>query len=411
MKRQHILLMTTNLGKGGAQRVFHDHAKAFSQFSIVEEAIFDLEQDDRIYNSGLPLHGLKQQDWISNLGAIGRLLSRSLALRRLVATRKYDLVISHMDGANWVNVLSFSQARKILVVHGTIVRDQNIRGIRQWLRLHIIFPLLYNLASQTIAVSEGIARELTQFGNVRKVKSIPNFFEIDLIQQQAQSPLTREMANIFNRQNVLVTSGRLSEQKKQAQLIDVLAGLLKRGVDTRLVILGDGELRDRLVQKCLDLSLNVYQVWDNNALLDKSYNVYFLGYVSNPYQYLFRGTLFLFSSEWEGYPLALCEAMISGLPVVSTDCPTGPREILAPGTVRDAYDLRTSEIAPNGMLMPMIQNSNDLKVWVETVEQLLSDEGLRKRFAKQGKLAMRSIDREIIITQWKQIITTQSAPV
>lgn len=404
MKALRVLMLITNLGKGGAQRVFYDHAVAFSRFANVEEAVFDLEQDQRVYDSALPLHQLKRKDWLMHLGSLGRLLSRALALRQLVVRLRFDVVVSHMDGANWVNALSMTGARKILVVHGTVLRDQNIRGFKQWLRLHVIFPWLYNRADCTVAVSEGIARELALVGQVRNVQAIPNFFDVSELRQQARLPLEPALSAVFERSGVLVTSGRLAEQKKQSHLLDLLAALLKRGVDTRLVILGDGELRDSLVRNCHDLKLKTYQAWDTKAVCHDAYDVYFMGYVSNPYQYLARSTLFLFPSGWEGFPLALCEAMISGVAVVSADCPTGPREILAPGTVHDDYDLRSAEVAHNGVLMPMIEKPADLAVWVDTVAALLSDGVARARLAENAIQAVQGLDRAVVLGRWKKLV-------
>jgi glycosyltransferase involved in cell wall biosynthesis len=404
MSRQRILLLITNLGKGGAQRVAYDHALAFGSFCVVEEAVFDRDQDTRIYDSGLPLHELKRGDWLSRLGPLGRLFSRALALRGLVQRGKFDVVISHMDGANWVNVLSMSAARKILVVHGTVLRDDNVRGLKQWLRLNVIFPYVYNWADATVAVSEGIARELRSKGRVRRVQSIPNFFDVPGIARQACLPLPQELAPVFARPGVLVTSGRLAEQKKQAHLIDMLAALRAKGVQTCLVILGDGELRESLLRKCAEQSLKTYQVWNPLMPCHDGYDVYFLGYVSNPFQYLARSSLFVFPSGWEGFPLALCEAMIAGVPVVSADCPTGPREILAPGTVNDAYDLREAQWGANGVLMPLIETPRDLSVWVDTVHHLLSDAAARERLSERGAQAMQLLDKPQIVQRWQDVL-------
>jgi len=405
MKRLRVLLLITNLGKGGAQRVFHDHALAFGAAHDVEEVVFDLQQDQRIYDTGLPIHDLRRNDLLSKLGPVGRLFSRAFALRNLVARCGFDVVISHMDGANWVNVLSFSSAKKILVVHGTVLRDENVPAARQWFRKRLIFPWLYNLAECTVPVSEGIARELSLACGVRNTCAIPNFFELQAVTSKAQQALDVAQASIFDNPAVLVTSGRLAEQKKQSNLLEILAALHGRGRAARLVILGDGELRDSLIAKSESLGLRTFNVWSGCAEASaETFDVYFLGYVSNPYQYLARSTLFLFPSGWEGFPLALCEAMISGVPVLSADCPTGPREILAPGTVRDAYDLHEVEIAENGVLLPMIESPADLEVWVNTIEDLLSNPAECQRLRTNAIKAVQVLDRAAVVGRWLDLI-------
>ena len=408
MKPLRILLLITNLGKGraqgGAQRVFYDHALAFSASYEVEEAVFDWHQDQRIYDSGLPLHDLQSNDLLFRLGPMGRLLSRALALRKLVSDGKFDLVISHMDGANWVNVLSFARAKKILVVHGTVLRDENVSAVQQWFRLHLIFPYLYNLAEKTVGVSHGIARELSLTCGVRNACAIPNFFELQVVTDKARQELSGAHASIFDHPAVLVTSGRLAEQKKQSHLLDMMVSLRDRGRFVRLVMLGDGELRDGLIARSQALGLRTFHVWSADAQCTDDYDVYFLGYVSNPYQYLARGTLFLFPSGWEGFPLALCEAMICGVPVLSADCPTGPREILAPATLEDNYDLRSAEMTQSGVLLPMIESKQDLEVWVNAVEQLLGDATLQERMRVNAAQAMKALDRDAVVGQWQQLI-------
>ncbi len=408
MKTVRVLMLITNMGKGGAQRVFYDHSTAFMRFVDVEEAVFNRDHQDRIYDTNLPLHDLDRPTLLYRLGPLGRMFSRALTLRRIVAERGFDVVISHMDGANWVNVLSFSRARKILVVHGTILRDENIKGVKQWLRLNCIFPALYNLADRTVAVSEGIARELHQSAGVSDVHAIPNFFDLGALRRAAKIPVPSRFERIFERRNVLITSGRLSEQKKQIHLLDLLSQLKSRFQDACLVILGDGELRTHLINRCAELNLSTFTAWESASLAKREYDVYFLGYVENPYQYLSRSTLFLFPSAWEGFPLALCEAMICGLPVVTADCPTGPREILAPRTINDAYDLRSAEEAPGGVLMPLIEAPGAFEVWVETVSRLLNDPNKQENLKIGATEAVEHLDETRILRQWQDLIACVS---
>lgn len=404
MNSLRVLMLITNQGKGGAQRVFHDHAVAFSSFVTVEEVVYDLAQNERIYDTGLPLHELKRNDWWSCFGPVGRLISRAMALRDLVKFGNFNIVISHMDGANWVNVLSFSEARKVLVVHGTVLNDQNVRGLTQWLRINLIFPFLYNLADCTVAVSEGIARELREVGRVRNVQTIPNYFDIQSINEQALQPLPSEVDLLLKNNQVLITSGRLAEQKKQIYLLDIIAALRNRGNRAKLVILGDGELRDCLLQKCKELNLSTWHAWNTNSLFTDDFDVFFMGYVSNPYQYLKHASLFLFPSAWEGFPLALCEAMICGVAVVSTDCPTGPREILAPDSLRNNYELHRVEFATNGVLMPIIELTADIDLWVDTVQNLLLDADKRQNLCSNAKHAMHSLDWRLVLNKWQAMI-------
>jgi glycosyltransferase involved in cell wall biosynthesis len=403
-KSKRILMLITDFGQGGAERVFFDHATAFSQVYPVEEAVFEKSSMAvRAYDSGLPVHELRRAGIFRYLGPIGRLVGRSLALRRLVKDQRYDVVISHMDGANWVNSLSFSSARKVLVVHGSVFGDKNYDNNHQLVRRNLMFPVLYNLADYTVAVSDGIFHELTSECGVKKVVTISNFFDLKMIRSKA-SESVGTFQSIFDHPHVMITAGRLAKEKNQVQLIEVMSQLRDQGVDTRLVILGDGPLRHSLVARCFDLSLRTYTVWESRSLDKTNYDVYFLGYVSNPYAYIAKSYLFLLSSAWEGFPLALCEALICGVPVLSTDCPTGPREIMAPSSSRHVYDLERAEPTDCGILLPMFGTEEAKDIWTDVVKAVLRNECWREQMAIKAGRKSANFDRVLGVAKWLRLI-------
>ncbi len=404
MNDKRVLLLIPNMGKGGAQRVFYDHAIAFNKFCCVEEAVFDRNHDRRIYDSGLPLHDLKAKSVLMRLGSVGRLIARSLALRRLVQLRRFDLVISHMDGANWVNVLSFSSAKKILVVHGSVLHDQGQSKIRKWFRTNIIPAVIYNRAELTVAVSDGIKKELVVDCGLKRVITVKNYFDVERIIAESQAPLTLLESGIFKNVATLITSGRLAEQKRHWMLLEIVAVLKRRGISVRLIVLGDGEWRNFLLEKARALELKTYQVWNHSQSVEDSFDVYFMGYVSNPFKYVTRANLFLFPSAWEGFPLSLCEAMIVGTAVISADCPTGPREILSPDAPDSTYKLMREEVGPYGVLMPMGESPENIELWANTVQKLLGDAKLRREMAISGSVSMKKLDAAVVIPQWREIL-------
>ena len=114
----------------------------------------------------------------------------------------------------------------------------------------------------------------------------------------------------------MLAVGRLTEQKDFSTLIHAFAQV-RQGHPARLLILGEGEERPAL--EALVRKLGLEQ------------DVNFPGWVENPYPYMVRASLFVLSSRWEGLPTVLIEALCCGTPAVSTDCPSGPREILRGG--------------------------------------------------------------------------------
>lgn len=402
--RLRVLMLITNLGQGGAERVFHDHATAFAESGMtVEQAVFAGDYEDA-YQTPLPLHPLRIPAWLGWLGSPGRLVGRSLALRRLAAAGRFDVVVSHMDGANWVNALSSSTAGKVLVVHGSVVHDRNQRGWRQWLRTRVVIPALYNRAEVTVAVSEGIRRELVELG-VQGAEAIPNFFDVPAIQEAATVELSPEATGLFDANDVLVSSGRLSAPKNQLELLRLYAAVKARRAGVRLAILGDGERRDELLAACDAMGLRTRHPWAHPQSADASEaDVWFLGYQKNPFAFLARSRLFLFPSLWEGFPLALCEAMACGVPVLSADCPTGPREILAPHTDPTPLKATTAEFNDAGVLLPMLDSDASRETWANAVLHLLDAAAERQQLAEGGLVAVARLDRSVILARWQAVL-------
>ncbi len=398
-----ILLLITNLGKGGAQRVFHDHSLFLSERYAVEEAVFDKNEDQNLFPSGNKLHSLDVRSANGLWGKIQHFYQRCKRLKKVIATENIQLCISHMDGANWVNVLSNSSAKKILVVHGTILHDHNQKPWMQWLRRRLIIPFVYNRADITVAVSEGIKHELEKACGVRHVQAIPNYFEVEKIQQAARQPLPAHWESLFARHQTMVNSGRFNEQKKQRYLLTLLARLKSEQKNVKLILLGDGELRQTLLSEAEALQLRCYTPWTEMPFHEQ-YDVYFAGYSPNPFPYLSRSTLFVFPSGWEGFPMALCEAMISGVPVLTADCPTGPRQILAPGTFDASYSLEQSEQTPFGWLMPTTDKPGFEEEWYKVIFHMLGDQSLRKSMAAKAVERMNDFRKENVVNQWTDLI-------
>jgi glycosyltransferase involved in cell wall biosynthesis len=177
--------------------------------------------------------------------------------------------------------------------------------------------VLYRFADAIVAVSQGVADDL------QRITGLPfNRFHVianpvitpDLADQAREAvdhPWLAEVAP-----PIILGIGRLTRQKDFPTLLKAFS-LVSREIDCRLMILGEGRDRVSLEQLARDLGI--------------AERVDLVGFRPNPYAYLQRARLFVLSSAWEGSPNALTEAMALGVPVVSTDCPSGPREVLDGG--------------------------------------------------------------------------------
>jgi glycosyltransferase involved in cell wall biosynthesis len=398
-------MLITNLTFGGAQRIFFAHSRMLAASFDVAEVVFNAA-DGHAFHSGNEVLSLDVQ---GGGGAVTKVANFTRRLRRLGTIRRQRrpaLTISHLEGADYVNLLAPGQGKKIICVHGSKLHDANIRGLLGGLRKRLLIPLLYNRADRVVTVSHEIGEELVALGVRRAlIRTIHNFFDPVAIRQQAMAPLSAEEAAIFAGPPVLVTSGRLALQKNQGALLSLFAELLRQRA-ARLLLIGDGELRETLVAQARALGLRVYAGPADGPLAGQ-YDVYFLGFQENPFRLQHHAQLFVLPSGWEGFPMVLGEAMACGLPIVSADCPTGPREFLAPDTVgRAARPLRQAEMGEFGMLLPIPdeRDSATVRSWVETLDKLLGDEGERRRMAARSLARAEDFTREKIGGQWLETI-------
>lgn len=171
--------------------------------------------------------------------------------------------------------------------------------------------LLYPLADGMIGVSDGVAGELKRLATKRQlVVSIPNPVDVKKLQLLANAQ--DEVLSRFPH-SYLLTVGRLVPQKNTALLIDAFAEVAN-DIPEHLVIIGGGPLDSDLRRKVARLGLES--------------RIHLLGELANPHPWYRRASLFVLSSDSEGYPNALLEALAHGLRVVATDCDFGPRQIL-----------------------------------------------------------------------------------
>lgn len=177
---------------------------------------------------------------------------------------------------------------------------------------------LYPHADDVVAVSGGVASSVAERTRVdsEDVTVLYNPIQIDDIQRKARESVDHDWLNSTDVRPI-VSVGRLEPQKNVAGLLHAFVQVNDVRPDTRLIIVGKGSQRTRLVE--LSKSLGLDEVVD------------FPGYVDNPYGFMEAASLFVMSSDYEGLPTVLIEALACGCSVVSTDCPYGPREILEDG--------------------------------------------------------------------------------
>jgi glycosyltransferase involved in cell wall biosynthesis len=319
---------------------------------------------------------------------------------------KNTVVISFLERANFVNIFSkiFKRHKAIISVHMDQVSGHI--GVRKL--NFLLLKFLYPKADHIIAVSGGVKESLIKLKvPEEKIKVIYNPYPIDEIKNQSREFLN-DYEEIF-KYPVLITAGRLTKQKGQWYLIRIFRKLKENFPSLKLVILGEGELKDHLVELSKDLGLKTF-VRDKDKI-PEDYDVYFLGFQKNPFKFIARSKLFVFPSLWEGFPNALVEAIACGVSVVSSDCRSGPREILAPDT-DFRYQTQEPEFAKYGIIMPVFEvkykkadeplEEKEL-MWVDTLSKLLRDEKLLKHYSQKAIERANDFHIDKIIQEWEDL--------
>ncbi len=404
IQRPNVLMIIPNYGFGGAQRVFTQLVNSFSdQFNIIE-VVFNNEETDVYHGRGKKVF-LNVSGGSNFLSKGLNFLKRCWRLNRI--KNKYQCIasISHLEGANYINVLSFGRGKKILCVHGSkIAEDSNRKGLIKFVEDNILIPVLFNGAHKIVTVSKGISDELILFFHVQKSKVlvIHNGVDVDEISQLATEDIPEWHTFIFQKE-VAVFSGRLAPQKNPTCLIDIFKKSMDE-VDFNLLILGDGPLKLKMKGRCIELGLDFY---DEESDRKKDARIFFLGFVANPFKYLNKSTIFLLPSNFEGFPLAPCEALACELPIVATDCPTGTREILAPEDDHSSQKLFQPEFAKYGVLMPLLNEVNythNVDLWSKIVVEMIGDKNKLHRYREISRERAMELSKEVFINKWKELL-------
>jgi glycosyltransferase involved in cell wall biosynthesis len=271
---------------------------------------------------------------------------------------KPDIIISFLEYANIAVVISrFISNIKPKLVLTEHIYPVNIKlyGKNFFKKLieRIACIVFYRFSDKIIAVSKGLKDGLIKklLLNPKLIDVIYNGIDIKTIEALSREPLTEEENGIFNNLPTIVFCGRLVPQKNVKLLIESIK-LTCRERKVRLLILGQGPQEKDIKKFIKQYNLEEY--------------IYMEGFKENPYKYMRRAGVLVLSSLFEGFSLAICDAMASGAVVISTDCPAGPSEII------------TNKI--NGIL---VQNG-DASALKNEILRVIKDQALRENLKKAG---------------------------
>ncbi len=218
-----------------------------------------------------------------------------------------DIVIGNMARANTITMLAAklfgSDTKNILITRNT----------NSGKSIHRLWMKLWKTAEKNVAVSCGAEYILKQKG-LTNTTTIYNAYDLPIIYKKLEEALPQEAEEYFESGAVFFTIGRLHKQKGHVYLIDAFTKVVEQEPSAKLLIAGGGALKEELQKQI------------NAANMEQ--HIILLGTTRNVFPFIKRSDCFVLSSLWEGLPTVVVEALISQKYIITTDCMSGPREIL-----------------------------------------------------------------------------------
>ena len=391
IKKKKITVFVSSLRGGGAERVMLNLASGFATQGHQVDLL--LARKEGPYLKHVPdsvrLVILPQHSRLRGLSAIlnkrpllffkllsfhpARMLKLLPGLIDYLLKHEPDTIIAGLHNCSLATLCACfcikSRVQTIIVEHNTLSKIINSVSSRKK-RLLPLINYFYPGADKIVAISDGVKADLIKTANLQPDNIVKIYNPIvtkellEMARMEADHPWFQR-----GEPPVIIGVGRLVPQKNFSILIKAFAEVRSRR-NVRLMILGEGRLRIELEQLAEQL-----QVSDD---------VIMPGFQNNPFACISRASVFVLSSDWEGLVSVLVEALATGCPVISTDCPSGPSEILKRGKY--------------GRLVP----AGDYKAMADAILQTLDAPTNREDLIARAD----DFSIDIIIDQYSQLLGT-----
>ena len=360
-----ILFISGILGGGGAERQTSYLLKFLNKDNF--ETVLCLSKIEGSYLKDIP-----QNISIYDLGVRkGRFNTPKIVwkLREIILRENPDIIFSNLWGSNRIAILAHKLSpvfynRKLLL--GIQNNPSSYKKVAR-----MLMPFMYPMADLLIACSKGVANEaIRKLGISRdKMKVVYNAVDIARISVLAKEPVEHQWLGKFP---TIISVGSLTPQKGHVYLLKALE-ITNKITPIYLLLLGDGPEKEKLQKLAISLGINDY--------------VDFLGYQPNPFKYMASADVFVLSSLWEGFGNVLVEALACNVPIVSTNAPYGPQEIIQDGR--------------NGFLVP----TANPEALADRIIRILNTSTLREEFTVEGlRIVHEKFSIENIIKQYENIL-------
>ncbi len=382
---KNIGLLISQFNSGGAERVVSRVSKILEDKYNIYVILF--EDTYMEYDHGGILVNLDAPAKSGALSKVLLLLERIRKLRKKKKELKLDCVISFLDSPNMVNILSKVKGCKSAVSIRNYSASEN-RGSLLGKITNALYKMLYKRADKVVPVTKVIEDLYIKNYNIpkEKLKVIYNPYDIAEIEEQMKKECDYNLSKTEGK-ITFITVGRQMYQKGYWHLIKAFRKLHRENENTALIMVG------QLDEKVVNL-IQKFNLEDSIVLTDRH---------PNPFSFIAKSDIYVLSSLFEGFPNAMTEGMVCGLPVIAADCKSGPREILAPDTPIDTVS-EDIEDAQFGIITMPLENEEEWESEALTeaeehlytaMKRMAEDSKLREKYARLAKERSHSFGYDI----------------
>ena len=358
-KLKRVAFFVGSMAKGGTERVvlnFADYLyKQGCEICIITGWTNNNEYVVPEYIERIDV-SLSKEEWTNN--KIYNVFLRARKRKKILQRFQPDVILSFIRDNNYKAILIGRSLKIPVIVAARSTPEEEYSRFGDKLILSILFSYASGIVIQTEKAKEFYPKHLK-----RKLKVLPNPIGLQFIKERFEGVRNKE----------IVTVGRLDKNKNQILLLQAFEELKDTFPDWKCILYGDGTERRNL------------EKWIQQHKLNES--VRMEGNRNNIEQLIYKSSIFVLTSDYEGMPNALIEAMVLGLPVISTDCRgNGPREIIRNGE--------------NGIL---IANHNKDEL-VEALRELMGDGDMQNKLGRNAALLKEKVKPEVVNKEWMEYI-------